>query len=156
MDLKNKLTTSAVVDALLFHAFGAKIDKSNYDNDNSFYGTISFYISVPEYISVKISDEILNDIESDIEDINEVIKTQNGLFSFIKERMIGVASLGLYDESFDEEDINILRSVFKIYIKTRKGENLDQDMYEKRCNEFYDNFEKNMKEYRMTSEYQEV
>ncbi|GAA6275846.1 hypothetical protein F170042I7_20320 [Blautia caecimuris] len=156
MDLKNKLTTMAVVDALLFHAFGSKIDKSNYDNDNSFYGTISFYISVPEHVSVKISDEILDDIESDIEDINEAIKTQNGLFSFIKERMIGIASLGLYDESFDEEDINILRSVFKIYIKTRKGENLDQDMYEKKCNEFYNNFEKNMKEYRMTSEYQEV
>ena len=129
MDLKNKLTTRALVDALLFHAFGAKIDKSNYDYDNSFYGTISFYISIPEHVSVKISDEILDDIESNIEDINETIKTQNGLFSFIKERMIGIALLYLYDESFDEEDfdeedMDILKSVFKIYIKTRKGENL--------------------------------
>ena len=156
MDLKNKLTTRALVDALLFHAFGEKIDKSNYDYDNSFYGTISFYISIPEHVSVKISDEILDDIESNIEDINETIKTQNGLFSFIKERMIGIASLDLYDESFDEEDMDVLKSVFKIYIKTRKGENLDQDMYEKKCNEFYDNFEKNVKKYHLMSEYIEV
>lgn len=142
MNLENKLIERAAVDALLFHALGAKIDKSNYDYDNSFYGTISFYISIPEHVSVKISDEILDDIESNIEDINETIKTQNGLFSFIKERMIGIASLDLYDESFDEEDMDVLKSVFKIYIKTRKGENLDQDMYEKKCNEFYDNFEK--------------
>lgn len=156
MDLKNKLTTRALVDALLFHAFGAKIDKSNYDYDNSFYGTISFYISIPEHVSVKISDEILDDIESNIEDINETIKTQNGLFSFIKERMIGIASLDLYDESFDEEDMDVLKSVFKIYIKTRKGENLDQDMYEKKCNEFYDNFDKFIEKCRMMSEYTEV
>lgn len=156
MNLENKLIERAAVDALLFHALGEKIDKSNYDYDNSFYGTISFYISIPEHVSVKISDEILDDIESNIEDINETIKTQNGLFSFIKERMIGIASLDLYDESFDEEDMDVLKSVFKIYIKTRKGENLDQDMYEKKCNEFYDNFEKNVKKYHLMSEYIEV
>ena len=68
----------------------------------------------------------------------------------------GIASLDLYDESFDEEDMDVLKSVFKIYIKTRKGENLDQDMYEKKCNEFYDNFEKNVKKYHLMSEYIEV
>ena len=156
MNLENKLIERAAVDALLFYALGAKIDKLNYDYDNSFYGTRSLYISIPEHVSVKISDEILDDIESNIEDINETIKTQNGLFSFIKERMIGIALLDLYDESFDEEDMDILKSVFKIYIKTRKGENLDQDMYEKKCNEFYDNFEKNVKEYHLMSEYIEV
>lgn len=156
MNLENKLIERAAVDALLFYALGAKIDKSNYDYGNSFYGTRSIYISIPEHVSVKISDEILDDIESNIEDINEIIKTQNGLFSFIKERMIGIASLGLYDESFDEEDMDILKSVFKIYIKTRKGENLDQDMYEKKCNEFCDNFEKNVKKYYLMSEYIEV
>ncbi len=155
MDFKNKLIQRALVDTLLFHAFGAKIDKSNYENKN-IYGTISFYISIPEHISVKISDEMLDEIESEIDDINEVIKTQNGLFRFIKERMIGIASLGFYDESFDEEDMDVLKSVFKIYIKTRKGENLDQDMYEKKCNEFYDNFEKNVKKYHLMSEYIEV
>lgn len=155
MDLKDKLTERAVVDTLLFHAFGAKIDKSNYDN-KKFYGTMSFYISIPEHVSVKISDEMLDNIESDIEDINEAIRTQNGLFSFIKERMIGIVLLGLYDESFDEEDMNILKKCFKIYIKTRKGENLDQNMYEKNCNEFYDNFEKNVKKYHLMSEYIEV
>lgn len=153
MNLENKLIERAAVDALLFYALGAKIDKLN---DNSFYGTRSLYISIPEHVSVKISDEILDDIESNIEDINETIKTQNGLFSFIKERMLGIASLGLYDESFDEEDMDILKSVFKIYIKTRKGEKLDQDMYEKKCNEFYDNFEKNVKKYHLMSEYTEV
>lgn len=113
MNLENKLIERAAVDALLFHALGAKIDKSNYDYDNSFYGTISFYISIPEHVSVKISDEILDDIESNIEDINETIKTQNGLFSFIKERMIGIASLDLYDESFDEEDMDVLKYILK-------------------------------------------
>lgn len=155
MNLKKKLTERAVIDSLLFYAFGAKIDKSNYDN-KKFYGTMSFYISIPEHVSVKISDEMLDDIESDIEDINEAIKTQNGLFSFIKERMIGIVLLGLYDESFDEEDMNILKKCFKIYIKTRKGENLDQEIYEKKCNEFYDNFDKFIEKRRMMSEYTEV
>ena len=156
MNLENKLIERAAVDALLFYALGAKIDKLNYDYDNSFYGTRSLYISIPEHVSVKISDEILDDIESNIEDINETIKTQNGLFSFIKERMLGITSLGLYDESFDEEDMGILKTLFKIYIKTRKGEKLDQDMYEKKCNEFYDNFEKNVRKYHLMSEYIEV
>ena len=62
----------------------------------------------------------------------------------------------LNDESFDEEDMDILKSVFKIYIKTRKGETLDQDMYEKKCNEFCDNFKKNVKKYHLMSEYIEV
>lgn len=155
MNLKKKLIERAVIDSLLFYAFGAKIDKSNYDN-KKFYGTMSFYISIPEHVSVKISDEMLDDIESDIEDINEAIKTQNGLFSFIKERMIGIVLLGLYDESFDEEDMNILKKCFKIYIKTRKGENLDQEIYEKKCNEFYDNFDKFIEKRRMMSEYTEV
>lgn len=155
MNLKKKLTERAVIDSLLFYAFGAKIDKSNYDN-KKFYGAMSFYISIPEHVSVKISDEMLDDIESDIEDINEAIKTQNGLFSFIKERMIGIVLLGLYDESFDEEDMNILKKCFKIYIKTRKGENLDQEIYEKKCNEFYDNFDKFIEKRRMMSEYTEV
>lgn len=158
MDFKDKLIERAAVDALLFYGLGGKIDKLNYDDDNSFYGKISYYIyiSIPEHVSVKISDEMLDDIESDIEDINESIKTQNGLFSFIKERIIGIISLGLYDESFDEEDMDILKSVFKIYIKTRKGENLDQDMYDKNCNEFCDNFEKQVKKYHLMSEYKEV
>lgn len=155
MDFKNKLIKRALVDTLLFHAFGAKIDKSNYENKN-IYGTISFYISIPEHISVKISDEMLDEIESEIDDINEVIKTQNGLFRFIKERMIGIASLGFYDESFDEEDMDILKNVFKIYIKTRKGENLDQETYEKKCNEADDIFEKFIEKHCMMSEYIEV
>ena len=52
--------------------------------------------------------------------------------------------------------MNILKKCFKIYIKTRKGENLDQEIYEKKCNEFYDNFDKFIEKRRMMSEYTEV
>lgn len=144
-DLRKEIIESNINTVLGLEYLGIRFEDTKEEKGScGLFSKLAYYYSVPELSTLEVKDKELNDR----------IKTANGLKYLAKEVLIDML-INNYQKEFGEnlefvEDVkNNIHDYFKFYAKVRDGETWNKDIAEQRMKEL-------TKEIKEASKYREI